>query len=80
MSLVLGLGYRPPEQKSCRKRLKQRESSFFSKMNFGTHSNYTQLTKTRHELCARLRFSPQRIDAVVKIVDYVSLLSTYSHR
>ena len=49
-------------------------------MNFGTHSNYTQLTKTRHELCARLRFSPQRTDAIVKAVDHVSLLSTCSHR
>ena len=49
-------------------------------MNFGTHSNYTQLTKARHELCARLRFPPQRIDAIVKVVDHVSFLSTCSHR
>lgn len=81
---VLGsqVGISPSRAKVLQKKteIKRPESSFFSKMNFGTHSNYTQLTKTRHKLCARLRFSPQRIDAVVKIVDHVSLLSTCSHR
>lgn len=63
------------EDLSCQSRYPYRKRSwyrkearivFFSKLDYDTYSDYTQFTKTKHQLCARHRFCPHIIDDILK--------------